>query len=266
MALLPCPTQPPVASPAPRIYAPIASVWTPDKYAEPDAPPSRLAADLGRQLARQLAQHQGLYVSDHRAGVMVYVSAGVERLLGHPAATFAARQYELIHPDDLPVMAAATVLVNRYIDQHPHDPMPDMLLAIDYRLRHAAGHYVRVLRQNLILSREVNGALVGSAGILTDITHHKLTTDVRFHCNQPGFAAFARRQQLQAVPATLSEREQQVLALVLEGLTSQQISERLRLSATTVSTHRRNIKRKVGSHDPFHLLRHLDSAPAAAAP
>ena len=134
---------------------------------------------------------------------------------------------------------------------------------MDYRIRHAQGHYLRVLRQNLILSREPNGSMVGSVGILTDITHHKLTTDVRFHVNWPDFPAFLRREHVRALPVALSAREQEVLALVLEGLTSKQIAQRLGLRTATVSTHRRNIKRAVGSHDLYYLLRHLDAEAAA---
>ena len=242
-----------------RIYEPIANVWTPEKYAEPNAPPSQFAAELGRQLAGRLLYHQGLYVSDHRAGIMVYVSKGVTRLLGHSTADFAAKQYTLIHPDDQPLVTAITVLFNEYIALHITEPLTGILTSTDYRIRHAQGHYVRVLRQNMILSREPNGAMVGSVGILTDISAHKLTTDVRFHLNQADFPAFVRQHQIRTLPVELSDREQGVLALVLEGLTSQQISQQLRLSPATVSTHRRNIKRKVGSHDLFRLLRHLDS-------
>ena len=243
---------------AARIYAPIAEVWPPERYAEPHAPPSQIAAELGRRLASQLLRHQGLYVSDHRANAMVYVSEGMERLLGHSAAEFAAGQYVFIHPEDLPVVTAATVLVNQYIAARLDDPLAGIMLTVDYRIRHARGHYVRVLRQNLLLSREPNGAVVGSAGILTDISAHKVTNDVRFHVNRADFPAFVRQQQLGTLPVTLSRREQEVLNLVLEGQTSQQIAQRLGLSMATVSTHRRNFKRKVGSQDPFHLLRHLD--------
>lgn len=241
------------------IYQPIAQVWTPEKYAAPDAPPSELALAMGHQLASRLQRHQGLYVSDHRAGVMLYVSEGVTRLLGHTPEAFAEGQYSLVHPDDQPVVSAITVLVNRYITQRTDDPLTGLLVSTDYRIRHFQGHYVRVLRQNIILTREPNGSMVGSAGILTDITHHKFTTEVRYHVNRPDFSAFARTEGVRLLPVALSAREQSVLALVLEGLTSQQISQRLGLSKATVSTHRRNITRKVDSHDPNRLLRYLDT-------
>jgi DNA-binding NarL/FixJ family response regulator len=48
------------------------------------------------------------------------------------------------------------------------------------------------------------------------------------------------------VPDTLTPREQQVLALVAEGLTNGQIAERLFISAKTASVHVSAILRKLG--------------------
>jgi DNA-binding CsgD family transcriptional regulator len=241
-----------------RIYTPVSQVWQAAMYDDPDAPPSQQAVALGQQLAARLLASQGVYVGDHRAKQMLYVSEGVERLLGYPAAEFAARHYDLIHPDDLPLVVEATRLCNQYFIQRLDHPPTQLLFSVDYRIWHQQGHYVRMLRQNIVLTQEANGAIVGVAGILTDITHHKLTTDVRFHMNLPDFPAFVRQQQIQALPVVLSRREQAVLALVLEGLTSAQIAGQLGLSPHTIITHRRNIKRKIGSHDVHRLLRHLD--------
>lgn len=44
----------------------------------------------------------------------------------------------------------------------------------------------------------------------------------------------------------LSQREEQVLALIGQGLTNRRIAERLGLSVHTVGTHRRNISLKLG--------------------
>lgn len=50
------------------------------------------------------------------------------------------------------------------------------------------------------------------------------------------------------VPKILSPREQEVLALVGEGMTNEDIGAILGLSAATVQTHRRNIMGKLGVH------------------
>jgi two-component system response regulator NreC len=54
----------------------------------------------------------------------------------------------------------------------------------------------------------------------------------------------------------LSDRERQVLKLVAEGKTSQQIAEELFLSVNTVQTHRSHIMEKLGLHNRTDLIRY----------
>ncbi|MDO8613708.1 MAG: response regulator transcription factor [Dehalococcoidia bacterium] len=54
----------------------------------------------------------------------------------------------------------------------------------------------------------------------------------------------------------LSDRERQVLKLVAEGKTSQQIAEELFLSVNTVQTHRAHIMEKLGLHNRTDLIRY----------
>jgi DNA-binding NarL/FixJ family response regulator len=54
---------------------------------------------------------------------------------------------------------------------------------------------------------------------------------------------------------TLSEREQQVAQLVMEGLKSQQIADRLTISIKTVDTHRTRVFKKLGIHSVVDLIR-----------
>ena len=54
---------------------------------------------------------------------------------------------------------------------------------------------------------------------------------------------------------TLSEREQQVAQLVMEGLKSQQIADRLTISIKTVDTHRTRVFKKLGVHSVVDLIR-----------
>jgi two-component system response regulator NreC len=54
----------------------------------------------------------------------------------------------------------------------------------------------------------------------------------------------------------LSDRKRQVLKLVAEGKTSQQIAEELFLSVNTVQTHRSHIMEKLGLHNRTDLIRY----------
>ncbi|MFQ5616384.1 MAG: response regulator [Anaerolineales bacterium] len=63
----------------------------------------------------------------------------------------------------------------------------------------------------------------------------------------------ARKQEPQEV---LTPREKEVLKLVAEGLSSQEIARTLHLSVKTVSVHRTNLMRKLGVHKNTELVRY----------
>ncbi len=54
-------------------------------------------------------------------------------------------------------------------------------------------------------------------------------------------------------PDDLSEREKEVVCLVVRGLSNKEIAEKMFISANTVMTHRRNIARKTQIHSPAGL-------------
>jgi len=66
---------------------------------------------------------------------------------------------------------------------------------------------------------------------------------------EPGAAAAATR-------GTLTKREEQVLDLVAEGLSSKEIAKTLGLSAKTVETHRSNLMRKLNLHSVGAVIRY----------
>lgn len=54
----------------------------------------------------------------------------------------------------------------------------------------------------------------------------------------------------------LTEREQQVLTLLAEGLLNREIGEELGISPKTVARHRENIMRKLGLHSRTELVKY----------
>ena len=56
--------------------------------------------------------------------------------------------------------------------------------------------------------------------------------------------------------AALTEREREVLQLVAEGKTNQEIADQLVVSIKTVQTHRMHLMEKLGAHDRTDLVKH----------
>ena len=54
----------------------------------------------------------------------------------------------------------------------------------------------------------------------------------------------------------LTPRQREILALIAEGLTNQQIADKLVLSPFTVATHRQNVMEKLGLHNRVELVRY----------
>ena len=52
-----------------------------------------------------------------------------------------------------------------------------------------------------------------------------------------------------------SRREQEILQLIFEGYTSQEIAERLFISLQTVESHRKNMISKTGTRNMFGVVR-----------
>jgi len=69
------------------------------------------------------------------------------------------------------------------------------------------------------------------------------------------FVSMARKSDSSG-RALLTERERQVLQMVAEGLTNQEIAEKLCISSSTVDTHRKNIMAKLDIHTVAGLVKY----------
>lgn len=88
--------------------------------------------------------------------------------------------------------------------------------------------------------------------------------DLRAHCDMEEtlfFPAVARLEDQVAAtakdtpvekeepaPENLSEREKQIIACIVRGMTNKEVAAQLFISVNTVLTHRKNISRKLGIH------------------
>jgi len=88
-----------------------------------------------------------------------------------------------------------------------------------------------------------------SAQGLLDRLHRALAFDAATR------ASLLERRKMQARFDSLTDREREILSLVLEGLSNKEAAARMKLSARTVEIHRASLLRKVGARNTAHLVR-----------
>ncbi|WP_400193392.1 PAS domain-containing protein [Hymenobacter sp. B81] len=124
----------------------------------------------------------------------LYLSPGVEKVLGVAAAELNMRRfYDRLHPDDAPLVSRASELALAFLAREGVS-LAGLSYTVDFRLRHAHGHYVRVLRQNVVVETAPDGRIAVLAGVVTDISAHKTTGPVVAALSYPGFDAYLREQ------------------------------------------------------------------------
>lgn len=142
-------------------------------------------------------------------------------------------------------------------------------LATTQRL-HAEFPDVRVLVLSMVDNERAIGQVLaaGASGyVLKNAGHDEIVVAVRavaagkrFLCSELGLVMLERvllamPEPLVRLASGLSAREQEILRLVAEGLTTAQIAERLYASPRTVETHRQNILEKTGTKNTAALVK-----------
>lgn len=89
------------------------------------------------------------------------------------------------------------------------------------------------------IHRVMEGERVFSKSILLILQNHYVT---KSHIEEP--------------PVTITKREQDILNLIADGLTSQEISEKLNLSIRTIESHRYNLMQKLNLKSAAQLIKY----------
>ncbi len=123
----------------------------------------------------------------------------------------------------------------------------------------------------MILSVELDPKLIrktiglGALGFVSKNVHvgelvvamEKVLAGKQYLCSDTTMALINNKKHKGAVchlGFELTEREKDVLDLLAEGFTSNEVAEKLHLSVRTVETHRRNMLNKYGARNVTHLL------------
>lgn len=188
-----------------------------------------------------------------------YVSHGAKTLLGYELEEISVQFFlQHIHPEDQPYFLAFETMIGEFISKAAPEQIANYKARYDYRIKKKDGTYVRILQQTMIIQHDKDKNIYRSLGIHTDISEFKTIGKPVFSLigmnGEPSFIDIDIRNRIGVENSPLSKREIQIVTLLMDGLDSKGISERLFISTHTVNTHRKNILQKTGCTNTMQLL------------
>jgi len=201
-----------------------------------------------------LMPRQAVYVFDWRTNSLPY-KKGIHKLLGYTDNDFTPEVLaSYIHPDDAVRYTKLIKLTNEWIRELKPEPFT-VEVAIDYRIRHASGHYLKVMRQSTVFERCRNASPKSALNLITNLTGIKNETSVELAVTNlhTGEVILENKVRTDDVHQ-FSYRELEIMRMLKEGKTSETIAELLFISRHTVDTHRRNMLLKTGCKSTIELI------------
>ena len=155
-----------------------------------------------------------------------------------------------MHPDDVePWLTALNSLMNFTINEISVEDRKQMSYTWNYRLKHANGDYVNIIQNTTPLEFDIdNKPIIGLAHYT--VLNHQIKIDVcasgkflneKNEYETKYFNNFSQKLLTDGV----SNRERDIIRLLLLNFSSKEIADKLFLSPHTVDTHRRNIIKKL---------------------
>jgi DNA-binding CsgD family transcriptional regulator len=200
------------------------------------------------------------YIFNLKKTCFDFISEGVADVLGYDRNVVTVDLLvSCIHPEDAPWFLNFENKVVEFFSTLRVDQIPKYKVRYDYRIRKANGDYIRILQQVVTIQYDENsGGLLRTFGVHTDISHFKTEGKPVFSLigldGEPSYIDIAVSNVFEASPIAISDRERQILQLLIAGMTSKSIAKYFSLSEDTVKQHRKNIIRKTGSKSTADLV------------
>ncbi|HTI93854.1 MAG TPA: LuxR C-terminal-related transcriptional regulator [Puia sp.] len=190
---------------------------------------------------------------------MEYMSQGVEKVLGYrPEEMTIDSLFDKIHPEDQPIFLNYENELGKFLLSLPKEKIFKYKVRVDLRMRKIDGTYTRILHQAMVFDIGEDGKLLRSLGVHTDIGYLKVEGKPTLSFvgleGEPSYINVQVGQQLIPLKETLSKREKEVLLLIMEGMQSKAIADKLHVSKQTVDTHRKNMLVRTDSRSSAELI------------
>ena len=205
--------------------------------------------------------HFGEYfyvIFNTRTTEMEYISQYVENILGYSHEDFCLQLLiDNLHPEDLPYYYHYEQSAVRFFSRLEDDLFFKYKFAYDYRLKTKEGSYKRVQQQIVPIYYFPEGG-VRTLVIFTDLTHLNITGIPKLSFigmeGAPSYYNVHQQDEFLKSLNIFTKKEQEILGLVVQGLTSQAIAQKMNRSIFTIRNHRKRILEKSGCDNVQELL------------
>jgi DNA-binding CsgD family transcriptional regulator len=183
----------------------------------------------------------------------MFISRSIKNVLGysHDFYLKAGLSFALesIHPDDLRKLSFLQKRILRVFHDYPVEKRKLLKFDSNFRVKRADGKYVQILRQTIFPELTEDGEASFDFSTCTDISRYKQDNNMKLTIYLREGDNFRQLQEfdISASENVLTKRQSQIIELIAQGMTSNQIAHKLVISAETVKNHRKKILENTGA-------------------
>lgn len=189
------------------------------------------------------------FIIDHHSLTFEFVSKEMKDVMGYDLSEFTIPfMNNKLHPDDRSWFLAIGSGIVDFFSQLPVDKLMKYKVRYDIRMMKKNGEYARILYQGILLEHDKHGRFLRTLSVHSDITYLKQEGKPVLSFigmdGEPSYLDVASNNIFIESKEDLTNREKQILKLLIEGKLSKEISSILKISKQTVDTHRKNMLHK----------------------
>jgi len=201
------------------------------------------------------------YIVDNYTTMKFVHVYGATAFLGFEP-TCVAELIDVLHPDDKEKVLGLAVHYQKFLDEQSSTKRLDFWGSLNFRIRHAQGHYIHVLEQAIGLMQDSDGRLTHALKYFTNISHMPYSDEIiltildNTEPENQHFYTFSIESTPSGLQAhsNFSTRELEILQMIAKGDSSKEIAVNLSISINTVNKHRENMMKKTKSKNINEVL------------
>jgi DNA-binding CsgD family transcriptional regulator len=188
-----------------------------------------------------------------------FITPNCKNIIGYSAEDISASNRSVflvarIHEDDVEDMNRCFSFIESFLKETLPDEYADLRFVLQYRFRHADGHYITIHHEKAILPLHNSEPFYYS--IIKDITPEVVFREVKLEIYKHDLALTKVAEYFPAkVRVKLSKREQEIVSLMQTGLSTKQIAHSLQISQHTARNIKQRMFEKYKVNNSISLLR-----------